>query len=548
MDKERRSVVIYPGEEMQLALRLADCCVTIQRDAQLPDTLHVAAWSEEKSWVTDRTEIERLANAALSALDGAKHELPAVEAVRELSRRAEMGARAAKLPRHRSIVDMMRDDRLAKLDTLLAGAEPPEGLVRAVSDDAGNPERPGDWREGSWAMDVAKDALLWLRETLKPEKVITAREIAEEMAEPHTWSNAEGFKKAEAPRETPLNAEEAIRRSQERCGAGMRGANAFETFLCALPPGHSGPHSPFWRLSWEDETKARGTTMEPAERIAADFPVDPPTSSVSVFQQEAAARAEQNARDISAAGVIPIPIGEKAKILEYLEAYAQMSAPVPAWHLRTVKAGIEGDAHFADSITFKIPPYEVIEEQERADAAAKTARKFPPDEPWFAGLSMEEVHAMILSGRAPGSRQDGGAVVVPTGFLDWLASGKGSEPKFGPCLDCGQRRGFNPRATTLDERAGFVGNKAASIAADGAVYCGTCGWPVPADGGKAAKPGEPRLRVYAEGGRVIISITAEHAKEWVEDFTGSVYNDPEMAAGLTQAVADVGLGTKKKEG
>lgn len=41
-------------------------------------------------------------------------------------------------------------------------------------------------------------------------------------------------------------------------------------------------------------------------------------------------------------------------------------------------------------------------------------------QPWFAGLPMEEVHAMILCGRAPGSGVSGKGVLVPEGFLNWL--------------------------------------------------------------------------------------------------------------------------------
>jgi hypothetical protein len=145
------------------------------------------------------------------------------------------------------------------------------------------------------------------------------------------------------------------------------------------------------------------------------------------------------------------PSDEKAKILGYLETHARMSQPALAWYFRRAKEGIERGEHLADGFTFVMAPYAVVEEQERADKASRevldgiverklasvpekptavyetsgpepTLAASEPSKPWFAGLKMEEVHAMIINGRAPGSGRPGGAVLVPEGFLNWLTS------------------------------------------------------------------------------------------------------------------------------
>lgn len=63
----------------------------------------------------------------------------------------------------------------------------------------------------------------------------------------------------------------------------------------------------------------------------------------------------------------------QAKILAYTEAYASLASPVLAWQLRAIKADIEAGKRLGDSVTVHGAPYEVVEEQRRADAAARRA-------------------------------------------------------------------------------------------------------------------------------------------------------------------------------
>lgn len=66
----------------------------------------------------------------------------------------------------------------------------------------------------------------------------------------------------------------------------------------------------------------------------------------------------------------------------------------------------------------------VIEAQQEEWRAVNARRNIAASKPWFEGLSFEEVHAMLLNGRAPGSSTPRGAVEVPAGFMQWLADRK----------------------------------------------------------------------------------------------------------------------------
>lgn len=62
----------------------------------------------------------------------------------------------------------------------------------------------------------------------------------------------------------------------------------------------------------------------------------------------------------------PSDLMERRKAAEYLDAYASQSSLMVAWQLRTVAQDIRDGEHLTDSVRIHVPPYEVVEAEERA--------------------------------------------------------------------------------------------------------------------------------------------------------------------------------------
>lgn len=77
-----------------------------------------------------------------------------------------------------------------------------------------------------------------------------------------------------------------------------------------------------------------------------------------------------------------------------------------------------------DPVPEKEPDPEAVRAVYEVSGQKPTLMMSEPQKPWFAGLSMEEVHFKIQTGEAPGSREPGAVIEVPRGYLDWMASAK----------------------------------------------------------------------------------------------------------------------------